>query len=80
LLIWDSHITPDCGAPARRALPPVSLVRHLVWYQREPPALPITPGRASATSLGAENLFNRKYFLFHPFAQRTIVGSLRYAF
>ena len=31
-------------------------------------------------SLGADNLLNRKYFLFHPFPQRTFVGSLTYAF
>jgi iron complex outermembrane recepter protein len=31
-------------------------------------------------SLGADNLFNRKYFLFHPFPQRTFVGNLKYAF
>src|SRR5262249_2703276 len=28
-----------------------------------------------AASLGVDNLLNRKYFLFHPFPQRTIVGS-----
>jgi iron complex outermembrane receptor protein len=33
-----------------------------------------------STSLGADNLFNRKYFLFHPFPQRTFVGNLKYAF
>ncbi|MEO7457881.1 MAG: TonB-dependent receptor [Gemmatimonadaceae bacterium] len=31
------------------------------------------------TSLGADNLFDRKYFLFHPFPQRTFVGSARYS-
>ncbi len=30
--------------------------------------------------LGVDNLNNRKYFLFHPFPQRTVVGNLRYAF
>jgi iron complex outermembrane receptor protein len=29
-------------------------------------------------SLGVDNLFNRKYFLFHPFPQRTFVGNLKY--
>jgi iron complex outermembrane receptor protein len=31
-------------------------------------------------SLGVDNLFNRKYFFFHPFPQRTLVGSLKYGF
>jgi iron complex outermembrane receptor protein len=29
--------------------------------------------------LGVDNVLNRKYFLFHPFPQRTFVGSLKYA-
>jgi iron complex outermembrane receptor protein len=29
-------------------------------------------------SLGVDNLLNRKYFLFHPFPQRTLVASLQY--
>ncbi len=29
-------------------------------------------------ALGVDNLNNRKYFLFHPFPQRTLVGSLQY--
>jgi iron complex outermembrane recepter protein len=29
---------------------------------------------------GVDNLLNRKYFLFHPFPQRTFVGELKYAF
>ena len=33
-----------------------------------------------SASLGADNLLNRKYFLFHPFPQRTFVGGLKYAF
>ncbi|MEP6781011.1 MAG: TonB-dependent receptor, partial [Gemmatimonadaceae bacterium] len=33
-----------------------------------------------SASLGADNLLNRKYFLFHPFPQRTIVSSLKYSF
>jgi iron complex outermembrane receptor protein len=28
---------------------------------------------------GVDNVLNRKYFLFHPFPQRTFVGSLKYA-
>lgn len=31
-------------------------------------------------TLGVDNLLNRKYFLFHPFPQRTLTTSLRYAF
>ena len=31
-------------------------------------------------SLGADNLNNRKYFFFHPFPQRTLVGSVKYGF
>ncbi|MEP7345714.1 MAG: TonB-dependent receptor [Gemmatimonadaceae bacterium] len=31
-------------------------------------------------SLGVDNLLNRKYFFFHPFPQRTLVGSLKYGF
>ncbi|MDB4873866.1 MAG: TonB-dependent receptor [Gemmatimonadetes bacterium] len=33
-----------------------------------------------STSVGADNLLNRKYFFFHPFPQRTFVASLKYAF
>jgi iron complex outermembrane receptor protein len=33
-----------------------------------------------SASLGADNLLNRKYFLFHPFPQRTLVASAKYAF
>ena len=29
-------------------------------------------------SLGVDNLLNRKYFLFHPFPQRTLVGSAKF--
>lgn len=29
-------------------------------------------------SLGVDNLLDRKYFLFHPFPQRTLVGTLGY--
>jgi iron complex outermembrane recepter protein len=31
-------------------------------------------------SLGMDNFLNRKYFLFHPFPQRTVVANLKYAF
>ena len=31
-------------------------------------------------SLGVDNFLNRKYFLFHPFPQRTFVATLKYAF
>ena len=37
-------------------------------------------GRGFDASLGVDNLLNRKYFLFHPFPQRTLVGSVSYAF
>lgn len=33
--------------------------------------------RRLSASLGVDNLLDRKYFLFHPFPQRTLVGSLR---
>ena len=36
--------------------------------------------RHLSASLGADNLLNRKYFLFHPFPQRNFSSSLRYAF
>lgn len=31
-------------------------------------------------NLGADNLLDRKYFLFHPFPQRTVVTSMKYNF
>jgi iron complex outermembrane receptor protein len=31
-------------------------------------------------SLGIDNLTNRKYFLFHPFPQRTVVAELKHDF
>jgi len=31
-------------------------------------------------SVGVDNLLNRKYFLFHPFPQRTFIASMRRAF
>jgi iron complex outermembrane receptor protein len=30
-------------------------------------------------AVGADNLFSRKYFLFHPFPQRTVQAELKYA-
>ncbi len=33
-----------------------------------------------SASVGADNLLNRKYFLFHPFPQRNFAASLKYAF
>lgn len=32
-----------------------------------------------SAALGVDNLLDRKYFLFHPFPQRTLVASARYA-
>ncbi|MCE9638670.1 MAG: TonB-dependent receptor [Betaproteobacteria bacterium] len=32
-----------------------------------------------SAALGVENLFNHKYFLFHPFPQRTVVVELKFA-
>ena len=37
-------------------------------------------GHGVTATVGVDNLLNRKYFLFHPFPQRTLVGSLTYAF
>ena len=39
-----------------------------------------TIDRHWTAALGVDNLLDRKYFLFHPFPQRTIVGNLRFAF
>jgi iron complex outermembrane receptor protein len=33
-----------------------------------------------SASLGADNILDRKYFLFHPFPQRTFVANAKYAF
>ncbi|HWA08756.1 MAG TPA: TonB-dependent receptor [Opitutaceae bacterium] len=33
-----------------------------------------------SASVGADNLLNRKYFLFHPFPQRTVILGLKCAF
>jgi len=32
-----------------------------------------------SAALGVENLNNRKYFLFHPFPQRTVIAELKFA-
>ncbi|MEP6834204.1 MAG: TonB-dependent receptor [Gemmatimonas sp.] len=37
-------------------------------------------GQHWTASLGADNLTNRKYFLFHPFPQRTLVSNLKFSF
>jgi iron complex outermembrane receptor protein len=34
--------------------------------------------RRWGASLGVDNLNNRKYFLFHPFPQRTVVAELKF--
>jgi iron complex outermembrane receptor protein len=39
-----------------------------------------TPAKHWSLSGGVDNLLNRKYFLFHPFPQRTLVGEVKYAF
>jgi iron complex outermembrane receptor protein len=33
-----------------------------------------------SASLGVDNLLNRKYFVFHPFPQRTLVADVKYGF
>jgi len=33
-----------------------------------------------SASAGIDNLFDRKYFLYHPFAQRTVVANVHYDF
>lgn len=33
-----------------------------------------------SASLGADNLVDRKYFVFHPFPQRTVVADVKYEF
>jgi iron complex outermembrane receptor protein len=32
-----------------------------------------------SAALGVDNLLNRKYFLFHPFPQRTVFAELKFA-
>lgn len=39
-----------------------------------------TVDRRWSAGVGVDNVLNRKYFLFHPFPQRTLVGNLRFAF
>ena len=36
--------------------------------------------RAWSAGAGVDNLLNRKYFLFHPFPQRTYVANLKFSF
>ena len=36
--------------------------------------------KKTRASLGVDNLNNRKYFLFHPFPQRTAMMELRHGF
>jgi iron complex outermembrane receptor protein len=33
-----------------------------------------------SAALGIDNLNNRKYFLFHPFPQRTVLAELRLSY
>ena len=33
-----------------------------------------------SAAIGIDNLLDRKYFLFHPFPQRTLVLSARFGF
>jgi iron complex outermembrane receptor protein len=49
------------------------------WFVADARATYRANARWSA-SLGADNLLNRKYFLFHPFPQRTFIGTLKYTF
>lgn len=37
-------------------------------------------GRRWTAAAGVDNVLDRKYFLFHPFPQRTLVASLQYGF
>jgi len=30
--------------------------------------------------IGIDNLFNYKYTMFHPFPQRTLLGTLKYSY
>ena len=36
--------------------------------------------KKTRASLGIDNLNNRKYYLFHPFPQRTVMAELKHAF
>lgn len=49
------------------------------WLVADAKASYIIDGHMTA-SLGVDNLNNRKYFYFHPFPQRTLVGSVSYGF
>jgi len=33
-----------------------------------------------AVSIGIDKLFDREYFLFHPFPQRTVVADVKFTF
>lgn len=33
-----------------------------------------------SAALGVDNLNNSRYFLFHPFPQRTVFGELKYSY
>jgi iron complex outermembrane receptor protein len=48
------------------------------WFVADAKATVATPHWT--WSLGVDNMLNRKYFLFHPFPQRTFVASMRRAF
>ena len=37
-------------------------------------------GSQTRASLGIDNLLNRRYFLFHPFPQRTFVANAKFGF
>ena len=49
------------------------------WFVADAKAV-VRVDHGVTASLGVDNVLNRKYFLFHPFPQRTLVGSLTYAF
>lgn len=49
------------------------------WFVADAHASYRATSRVTAT-LGADNLLNRKYFLFHPFPQRTFTSSLKVAY
>ena len=36
--------------------------------------------KKTRAAIGVDNLNNRKYYLFHPFPQRTLSAELRHAF
>ncbi len=49
------------------------------WFVADVHATCRISPRWTAT-LGVDNVLNREYFLFHPFPQRTVVSSVKYAF